>query len=140
MKGLLVVLLILPLVALAQNTDEPEKGTKRKTSDAFSLLLYTRTISDANGNFRFDQNFVPNFRVTKWLRVELGFRQGERTNQIGAYNHYKVELQSKSFFQRRVRLIARMSDNIVRYGVPTIHAVIIFLLLKQSTRFLQNLI
>jgi hypothetical protein len=92
----------------------PEKKVRK---DAMTLLAYIRVISDANGNVRIDQNIVPNFKITKWLRIEVGYRHGERPDNISAYDHYKVELQTKFFFDR-VRFIGRMSDNIVRFGNP----------------------
>ncbi len=79
-------------------------------------LLYTRTIRDSHGNFRFDQNVVPNFRVNKLLKIELGLRHGETTDAFDAYYHYKIELQSRSFWER-IRFIARLSDNIVKSPV-----------------------
>src|SRR5882724_7119571 len=117
---LILLILVTSVIASGQKTDSLKNRPLSEhslKSDAMTLLIYTRTISDANGNVRFDQNIVPNFKVNKWLRVELGIRQGERPNNIGAYNHYKIEIQTKSFF-KTVRLIARMSDNIVRYTSP----------------------
>jgi hypothetical protein len=97
-----VVLLVLSLVLVnhiqAQNTE---------------WLLYTRTIRDAKGNFRFDQNIVPNIKVSKTLRLELGLRHGETTRAFDAYYHYKVELQTRSFW-KTLRFVARLSDNIVK--------------------------
>lgn len=101
----------------AQDIDTLRNQTPRQ-ADKISLLIYTRVISDANGNIRIDENIVPNFRLNKWLKLELGFRQGERPQHFGSYNHYKVELQSKSFW-KTVRFIARLSDNIIYYPSPT---------------------
>ncbi|GHN01960.1 hypothetical protein WSM22_34490 [Cytophagales bacterium WSM2-2] len=81
------------------------------------MLLYTRTISDSHGNVRLDQNIVPNFRLNPWLKLELGLRHGETTKLFDAYFHYKVELQTK-FFWKKIRLIARLSDNVVKYTSP----------------------
>ncbi|MBS1952417.1 MAG: hypothetical protein OJF59_002034 [Cytophagales bacterium] len=116
----LVAIVIPALNLYAQKIDSVRKqeAPKEVKKDRFTLLVYTRTISDAHSKFRFDQNIVPNFRVTPWLRMELGIRQGEQTNNGAAYNHYKVELQSKTLFQR-LRLVTRMSQDIVRYGSPT---------------------
>jgi len=82
-------------------------------------LLYTRTIRDTYGNFRFDQNVVPNVTLNKLLRLELGLRHGETTNAFSAYYHYKVELQSR-YFWKRLRFITRLSDNIVKS--PTVYS------------------
>ena len=72
---------------------------------------------DPSGNVRYDQNIVPNVKLNKWLRLELGFRQGERPQHFASYNHYKVELQTK-YFSKRVRFLARLSDNIIQYPSP----------------------
>ncbi|WP_338870532.1 hypothetical protein WBJ53_23015 [Spirosoma sp. SC4-14] len=85
-----------------------------------SLLIYNRTIIDANGHVRTDQNFVPNIRLNSFLKLELGFRIGERpqTQRVDAYDHYKIELQTKSFWNT-LRFIARMSTNIIKAPQPT---------------------
>jgi len=90
---------------------------KTKESDKITVLMYVRVIRDANGNIRMDENIAPNFRLNKWLRLEFGIRQGERPQQFGSYNHYKVELQTKSIL-KAVRFLARLSDNIIEYPVP----------------------
>jgi hypothetical protein len=95
------------------NAQQPDSVSE----DKISLLIYTRIISDANGNWRIDQNIVPNFRLNSWLKLELGIRHGETTNQFGAYYHYKIELQTRSFW-KKVNFIARMSDNVVDYTNP----------------------
>lgn len=95
----------------AQKKDTVEK------SDRLTFLIYARLISDANGNIRMDENIVPNIRLNKWLKLELGIRQGERPQRFDAYYHYKVELQTKSFW-KTVRFIARLSDNVVKYPNP----------------------
>jgi hypothetical protein len=92
----------------------PEPREKRSPA---TLLVYTRTISDASGTVRVDLSVVPNFRLTNWLRMELGLRHGVRSGDLTAYDHYKVELQTASLFYH-TRLVARMSDNVVRYGTP----------------------
>lgn len=51
------------------------------------------------------------------MRVEAGFRQGERPGRWDSYYHYKLELQSKWFWQK-MRLIARVSDNVINYPSP----------------------
>lgn len=116
--GFLFVWLMVPMFAKAQESEESVAQASHKPGkDATTLLVYARTISDSKGNFRFDQNIVPNFKIAKWLRMEIGYRHGERSGNIGAYDHYKIEFQTKSFFDR-TRLIARMSDNIVRLSSP----------------------
>ena len=116
MKGQLsFVFFILSASALAQQPDSLHETRSREEST--TLLLYTRTIRDATGTIRFDLSAVPNFKVTKWLRVELGLRHGERAGDMSAYDHYKVEFQTASLFYH-TRLVARMSDNVVRYGSP----------------------
>ncbi len=79
--------------------------------------MYVRIIRDAAGNVRVDENIVPNFKLNKWLRLELGIRQGERPQQFSSYNHYKVELQTKTIL-KTVRFLARLSDNIIQYPSP----------------------
>lgn len=97
----------------AQQSDSVGKSTTEK----MSLLIYARIITDVNGNLRTDQNIVSNFRLSRLLKLELGVRHGETTNQFGAYYHYKIELQTRSFW-KKVRFIARMSDNVVDYTNP----------------------
>ena len=80
-----------------------------------SWLVYARVIRDASGNLRMDQNIVPTIRLNSWLSFEPGFRIGE--TKAGSYMHYKVELRTKPFWHT-VRVLARMSDNIVAYGAP----------------------
>jgi len=114
----IVVLFVLGLGAinhtLAQNTE---------------WLIYMRTIRDAKGNFRFDQNVVPNIRINKILRLELGLRHGETTQSFDAYYHYKVELQTKLFWNK-LRFIARLSDNILK--APTIYSRSNYLTIAES--------
>ena len=108
--------LAFPITALhGQNTEQIAK--EETGEDRISLLAYVRVIRNDNGTFRIDENIVPNFRLNKLLRLELGLRQGETSGGVGAYNHYKVELQTK-YFQKRLRLIVRMSDRIVRLPSP----------------------
>ena len=101
--------------AQTSRADSTKKANDKK-KDAFSILVYTRTISNSKGDFRFDQNVAPNFKILKWLRMEVGIRHGEAAGNLDAYSHYKVEFQTKSFFNR-TRLIMRLSDNIESYGV-----------------------
>lgn len=84
-----------------------------------SLLIYNRTIIDANGHVRTDQNIVPNIRLNSFLKLELGFRVGERpqTQWFDTYDHYKIELQTRSFWNT-LRFIARMSTNIIKVPAP----------------------
>ena len=92
-------------------------GSKKTEPDGTTLLMYVRVIRDAAGNIRMDENIVPNFKLNKWLRLEVGLRQGERPQQLGSYNHYKVELQTKSIL-KTVRFLARLSDNVIQYPQP----------------------
>ena len=123
LRKILKAFLLLQSIAFisikAQDIKTVAGNNKQSSSrnDASSILIYTRTITDANGNLRFDQNLVPNIKLTGFLRLEVGFRQGERSQKIGAYNHYKIELQTKYFF-KTVRFIGRLSDNVVRYTSP----------------------
>ena len=78
-------------------------------------LVYARIIRDVNGNVRADENIVPTIKLNSWLSFEPGIRIGE--TKAGSYMHYKIELRTKPFW-RAVRMIARMSDNIVAYGAP----------------------
>jgi hypothetical protein len=89
-----------------------------KKDERISLLVYMRVIRNNNGATRVDQNVVPNFKLNKLLRLELGFRQGETSASMGSYNHYKVELQTR-FFYDKFRLLIRMSDRIVRFPSPS---------------------
>ncbi|HWA35117.1 MAG TPA: hypothetical protein VG737_13345, partial [Cyclobacteriaceae bacterium] len=109
---LLTVFFFLASGVFAQDKQDGEKKEER-----ISLLAYVRVIRNANGTFRVDENLVPNFRLNRLLRLELGFRQGQTSGSLGAYNHYKVELQTK-YFYKTFRIIARLSDRIVRYPVP----------------------
>lgn len=103
----------------AQKLDslEAERDTGKTESDRVTLLLYMRVIRDVNGNVRMDQNIVPNFKLNQWLRLEVGLRHGERPEQFASYNHYKLELQTKSFW-KTVRFLARLSDNVIEFPQP----------------------
>ena len=113
MRAVFLFLLGLSYTLKAQQSDSIGKSTTEK----MSLLIYARIITDANGNWRTDQNIVSNFRLNRLLKLELGIRHGETTNQFGAYYHYKIELQTRSFW-KKVRFIARLSDNVVDYTNP----------------------
>ena len=95
------------------------RDTLTKTqSDKITLLIYARIISDAKGNVRADENVVGNFKVIDWLKVEAGVRQGERPHHFDSYYHYKLELQTKSFW-KTVRVITRISDNVINFPTPS---------------------
>lgn len=82
------------------------------------LLVYIRGISSTNGSKRADENIVANIKFAKWLRFEPGIRFGERPQHLDSYYHYKLELQTKSFWKIS-RLIARISDNVVNFPSPS---------------------
>ena len=86
-------------------------------TEAVSLLLYNRLIIDAKGNVRTDQNIVPTFRLNKLLKLQVGFRLGERPHNLNSYYHYKIELQTKQFWNT-LRFIARMSTNVIESTGP----------------------
>jgi len=86
--------------------------------DKITLLIYARIISDSKGNVRADENVVGNFKIIDWLKVEAGVRQGERPHHFDSYYHYKLELQTKSFW-KTVRVIARISDNVINFPTPS---------------------
>jgi hypothetical protein len=108
-----LLLVILSFPALAQESD-----SENKNGDKITLLTYVRAISNASGSFRMDQNIVPNFRLNKLLRLEAGLRYGERPNMFNSYFHYKLELQTRSFWNT-LRFIARISDNVISYPYPS---------------------
>jgi len=95
-----------------------QKKDSTLRTEKLMLLIYSRIISDANGNVRIDENFVPNIRLNKLLKLELGIRQRERPQRFDSYYHYKVELQTKSFW-KTLRFIARLSDNVIKYPTPS---------------------
>lgn len=102
-------------VAQKYSSDSGEKSKPK--GDRLSALLYARVISDASGNVRIDQNFVPNLRLNNWLKLEAGFRIGERPQKFDSYYHYKIELQTKSFFNT-IRFFGRLSENVIQYPLP----------------------
>ena len=102
----------------AQDKPATESGSVHAPEEKLNLLFYTRIIQSADGQFRIDQSLVSNFKLSPWLRLELGLRHGERSGKFMAYDGYKVELQTKSFF-RIVRFVARMSDKISDYPTPS---------------------
>ena len=93
----------------------PEHPAKK--TETVSLLLYNRLIIDARGNIRTDQNIVPTFRLNKLLKLQVGFRIGERPHNLNSYYHYKVELQTKQFWNV-LRFVARMSTNVIESTGP----------------------
>ena len=94
----------------AQRVDSLRKLSKRP-EDKMTLSLYERVIWDAQGNVRYDENIVSNFKLNSWLRGEGGIRFGHRPQKIDSYYHYKLELQTKSFWQT-VRFFVRLSNDI----------------------------
>jgi hypothetical protein len=104
-------------------------ATTHSFSQNIDWLLYTRTIRDAQGNFRFDQNVVSNFKLNKVVRMELGIRHGETSQAFDAYWHYKVELQTK-FFWKTLRFFARISDNVIKS--PTVYTRTNYLAIAES--------
>ena len=85
--------------------------------ETVSLLLYNRIVIDAHGNVRFDQNVVPTFRLNRTLKLQIGVRLGERPQNFNSYYHYKVELQTRQFWNA-VRFLARMSTNVIENPGP----------------------
>jgi hypothetical protein len=100
------------------NKDTLPSKKEQSQSDKISLLTYMRVISDSKGSVRTDENIVPKFKLLNWLKLELGFRYGERPQYFNSYYHYKIELQTKSFW-KTVRLIARISDNVISFPYPS---------------------
>lgn len=114
----LMLVTIISSSTFAQSIDSIKQTTaSEELGDRLTLLIYNRTIRSTNGAYRMDQSIVPNIKLNNWLKVELGFRLGETVTQHHAYSHYKLELQSKRFW-KTARIIARLSDNIVRYKLP----------------------
>lgn len=116
--GGLVLLSLQGLQVRAQEKPAMEPVAVHGGEEKLNVLFYTRMIRSANGQFRLDQSVVSNFKLSPWLRLELGLRHGERSGEFLACDGYKVELQTKSFF-KIVRFVARMSDKISDYPAPS---------------------
>jgi len=97
----------------AQKVDtlRKEQAPSKRPEDKITLSLYERVIWDAQGNVRYDENIVSNFKLNPWLRGEGGIRFGHRPEKFDSYYHYKLELQTKSFWQT-VRFFVRLSNDI----------------------------
>lgn len=116
---LIVLFFSAPLAAQHHTTSSDTSLEKEKTTpDHITLTVYARVISNAGGHKRVDENIVGNFKLLSWLRLEAGFRQGERPHAPDSYYHYKLELQTK-YFWNRVRFIAKLSDNIINLPSPS---------------------
>lgn len=113
MKFFLSALLIVAHSIQAQKVDSLRtvQTSSKKPEDKITLSLYERVISDAKGNVRYDENIVSNFKLSPWLRAEAGFREGHRPQKFDSYYHYKLELQTKSFWNT-VRVFVRLSNDI----------------------------
>ncbi len=113
LKYFLPVLIVIAHAVHAQKTDSliKENAPSKKREDKITVTLYERYITDAKGNVRYDENIVSNFKVNRWLRTEVGIRFGHRPQKFDSYYHYKLELQTKSFWNT-VRVFARVSNDI----------------------------
>ncbi len=92
-----------------------------KTHEAearIKVICYERIIFNSKGTWRTDQNLLGNFQMIHWLRLEAGIRFGEQPSAWNAYTHYKLELQSKWFYNT-FRTIARLSNDVVNSPLPT---------------------
>lgn len=96
----------------AQKVDslQKEKAPSKRPEDKITLSLYERVIWDNQGNVRYDENIVSNFKINPWLRGEGGIRFGHRPDKFDSYFHYKLELQTKSFWQT-IRFFIRLSND-----------------------------
>lgn len=110
----IALLLIIGLNGIAQGD---KKNNLSEQGPKIKVAIYERVISSSTGNWRSDQNFVVNYRLINWLRLEAGVRFGERPKYLHSYYHYKIELQSK-WFCETFRVIARMSDDVVELPSP----------------------
>jgi hypothetical protein len=110
LKYFLPALFIVAHSLQAQKVDSLRKPSKRP-EDKMTLSLYERIIWDAQGNVRYDENIVSNFKLNSWLRGEGGIRFGHRPQKFDSYYHYKLELQTKSFWQT-VRFFVRLSNDV----------------------------
>jgi hypothetical protein len=97
----------------AQKVDSlrKEQMPSKKRDDKMTLSLYERVIWDAQGNVRYDENIVSNLKLNPWLRAEGGIRFGHHPQKFDSYYHYKLELQTKSFWQT-VRFFIRLSNDV----------------------------
>ncbi|HEV8514658.1 MAG TPA: hypothetical protein VGQ59_15350 [Cyclobacteriaceae bacterium] len=113
MKIFFPALFLIAHLVQAQKVDslQKEKAPFKRPEDKITLSLYERVIWDTRGNVRYDENIVANFKLTSWLRGEGGIRFGHRPEKFDSYYHYKLELQTKSFWQT-VRFFVRLSDDI----------------------------
>jgi hypothetical protein len=103
--------------AVAQDGEELPVP-KSKAPERAYVMTYVRVVVDNNGNVRTDENVVPNFKINKLLRVELGLRHGQNAERFNAYYHYKVELQTRLLLNT-FRFFGRMSDNVVEFPYPS---------------------
>ena len=113
MKFFLLTLFIVPYSLCAQKTDSVRKDRPKKPEDKITLSIYERVISDAKGNVRYDENIVSNFKLNRWLRTEAGIRLGHRPQKFDSYYNYKLELQTKSFWNT-VRVFVRVTNEITQ--------------------------
>lgn len=115
MRSLLFLLLLLTTQhLLSQKVDSLKQSTEttpKKKEDKLLLSLYERVIWDVNGNVRYDENIVSNLKLNDWLRAEGGFRLGHRPQKFDSYYHYKLELQTKSFW-KTARIFIRLSNDV----------------------------
>ena len=114
MKFFLPALFIISYSLQAQKADsllKEQPVSSKKPEDKITLSIYERVIWDAKGNVRYDENLVSNFKLNRWLRAEGGFRLGHRPQKFDSYYHYKLELQTKSFWNT-VRVFVRLSNDI----------------------------
>jgi hypothetical protein len=109
LKPFIVALFTLPCSLFAQKAD----SIRTKPEDKITLTLYERVITDSKGNVRYDENIVYNFKLNRWLRTEAGIRFGHRPQKFDSYYHYKLELQTKSFWNT-VRVFVRLSNDITQ--------------------------
>ncbi len=97
--------------------DSVPHAKEQQKEDKLRITAYMRVISNANGFVRMDQNIVSDIRLSNFLRMEAGFRYGESPPNLNSYCYYKIELQTKPFWEV-ARVVARISDNVVNYPSP----------------------
>jgi hypothetical protein len=115
---ILISIVLFGFSGMAQNPKDTAHTEKEQSKPGLvHLTTYMRIISSSNGSFRTDENVVTNFRLGNLLRVEAGIRFGQRPGHLDSYYHYKLELQTKLFW-KVVRLVARISDNVINYPSP----------------------